>query len=80
MRFSYQPIRLDTDFGDSRSMLIFRDDRLMAILTCLGEHHEQLAGSWYLEAWFSEALTGPRRSFATVDEFRIWAETLTPIG
>ncbi len=80
MALTYQPVQLDADYGDSACMLVFRDGRLSAVLTCLGDDYDDLAGSWYLEASFSENLSGPRRNFASLDAFGEWAGTNALFG
>ena len=68
MQISFAPVTLDVAHGDDRAMLVFRDDRLMAIVSCLGEAHGMDAGRWYVEAIFTAADTGIRDTFATLAE------------
>ena len=47
-----QPIRVGTG-SDEEGMLVFDDDqRLVAVLTHLGEQYDGVSGHWYLEAGF----------------------------
>src|SRR4051812_14028912 len=53
-----EPIALPSDFGDEDGVLVFRNDRLIAVLSCLGEIHGQLKGRWYIEAHFAPQQAG----------------------
>jgi len=51
---SFQPVTLDVNHGDEAAMLVFRDERLSAIVTRLGAEHGGLAGRWFVETLFTE--------------------------
>ena len=52
MSLFLQPVRVATG-SDEEGLLVFADDqRLVAVLTRLGDQHEELSGRWFLEAGF----------------------------
>jgi hypothetical protein len=52
MTLTLQPIRVGTG-SDEEGMLVFdADQRLMAVLTHLGDQYGDVSGHWYLEAKF----------------------------
>ena len=71
-RLAFRPVTLDHEYGDTEGMLVFREDRLMAVLSRLGDLHEQLAGSWYIEASFSHGLVQVGGVFGSLPEFERW--------
>lgn len=68
MSLSFAPVTLDASHGDDRAMLVFRDDRLTAIVSCLGEAHGEVAGRWFVEAVFTDLDTIFDETFATLAE------------
>jgi len=72
MTLSFQPVTLDGNIPDCEATLVFRDGRLLAVLTHLSDIHDDLAGRWFVEAMFGNV---PRRQtpiFETVDHFGDW--------
>jgi hypothetical protein len=52
MSLTLQPVRVGTG-SDEEGLLVFDDDqRLVAVLTHLGEQYGGVSGHWYLEAKF----------------------------
>jgi hypothetical protein len=52
MSLTLQPVRVGTG-SDEEGMLVFDDDqRLLAVLTHLGDRYGEMSGHWYLEAKF----------------------------
>ena len=52
MSLTLQPVRVGTG-SDEEGMLVFDDDqRLVAVLTHLGDQYDSVSGHWYLEAKF----------------------------
>ena len=72
MSLFLQAVRVATG-SDEEGMLVFTpDQRLVAVLTCLCEHHEELSGHWFLEAGFGR-LDGPDHpTFADLDTAQEW--------
>jgi hypothetical protein len=67
-----EPVKLPADFGDDEGVLVFRDDVLLAVLSRLGEMHEDLAGHWYVEAYFPDQNSGhPPVTFRSLKEARL---------
>jgi hypothetical protein len=66
-------VRVDTGL-DEDGMLVFADDRLVAVLVRLSDAHEELgiAGHWYLETKFSLRLTGKSAPFPDLAAARAW--------
>jgi hypothetical protein len=55
MTFSFEPVSLDASNGDDEGRLVFRDGRLLAVVSCLGKGHGDAVGRWFVEAVFSAA-------------------------
>ncbi len=55
-------------------MLVFADDRLVAVLVQLSEAHEELgiAGHWHLETKFSFRLAGKPDPFPDLGAAQAW--------
>jgi hypothetical protein len=58
MSLTLQPVRVGND-SDEEGLLVFDEEqRLVAVLTHLGEQYDGVSGHWYLEAGFGR-LEGP---------------------
>ena len=51
MKVSLQPVRV-ANRHEEEGMLVFADDRLVAVLVRLSDIHEGLAGEWFVETGF----------------------------
>ena len=69
MALRFDPARLDSAFGDSEAVLAFRDGRLFAVLSRLGDLHGALMGHWYVEAVFTLNMEGLGAVFPNLDAF-----------
>lgn len=69
-----QPTKVKTTSIDSRGMLIFEDDLLIAVLVQLEEsvHGERYGGKWNLEATFDELPYPPDKVFNSLDHAERW--------
>ena len=67
----WQPVILSTCY-DSEAMLAFIDDRLVAVVSRLGDLHEGLVGQWFVEALFDDARRIPSEAFADLLETEAW--------
>lgn len=78
MSLFLQPVRVATG-SDEEGMLVFTDDqRLVAVLTRLGDQHEELSGRWFLEANFGRLDGLHHLTFADLDAAQDWiSERLT---
>ena len=72
MAVSLQTVTLDTDDPDRDGLMVFRDGKLLAILSCLSDIHEELEGRWFVEAIFGKNACLQPPTFATPDEFEQW--------
>jgi hypothetical protein len=72
MTLALQPVRVGNG-SDEDGMLVFDDrQRLMAVLTRLGDQHGEVSGCWFLEAGFGR-LDGPNHPvFADLDAAQAW--------
>ena len=72
MDLSYKDVTLDNEASDNRALLVFRNGRLLAVLSCLSDLHGELAGRWFIEVFFegTPTLVGP--IFETIAEFEEW--------
>jgi hypothetical protein len=57
VNLTLQPVRVATDY-DEDGCLVFADNRLVAVLVRLSEHHGHVAGQWFYETGFGR-LNGP---------------------
>ena len=72
MAFSFQPIGLDTDYGDSEAMLVLRDERLLAVVSYLDAIHGTLGGKWFVETIFRDLRGRPAQPFETLEDVETW--------
>ncbi len=73
MALSFQAVTLDAVSTDREATLVFREGRLLAVLTCLSDIHDDLRGHWFIEAIFGEI--PPRQAppaFETLARFEEW--------
>jgi len=72
MSLSLQSVTLDTQTSDKEALLVFRDGRLLVVLTRLGDIHCELEGHWFIEAMFGDLPVRHPPTFNTLDDFRRW--------
>ncbi len=72
MSFMLQPVRVGNG-SDEEGLLVFDEhQRLVAVLTHLGEQYDGLSGHWFLEVGFGR-LHGPTQpTFADLDAAQEW--------
>lgn len=73
MAIEFQPVTLDSGDYDKDAVLVFRDGRLMAVLTCLSDIHDDLEGKWFVEATFTGIPQVQSPTFAELAEVERWA-------
>ena len=69
-----QHVRIATGSSDEHGVLLFANDRLVAIIVCLSEpSHGSMAGRWFLEARFGElsSMRAPE-TFGDIDAAEGW--------
>jgi hypothetical protein len=77
---SFQTATLDTDTPDRNATLVFREGRLLAVLSCLSDIHGDLAGHWYIEATFGDLPGRQPRAFDSLALFEEWLATASGKG
>ncbi|PVE25257.1 hypothetical protein DC522_06940 [Microvirga sp. KLBC 81] len=72
MTLTLQPVRVANGI-DEEGMLVFdAEQRLIAVLTQLGDQYDGLSGHWYLEAGFGR-LEGPDHpTYADLEAAQEW--------
>jgi hypothetical protein len=72
MALSSQPVTLDGEGPDREGTLVFRDSRLLALLTRLDTIHGELAGRWFVETIFGDLPERQPPAFETTGAFGEW--------
>jgi hypothetical protein len=72
MNVTLQPVQVATG-AEEEGMLLFADERLVAVLVHLSEENEIAPGDWYLEAGFGP-LGGHQPTFPDLDAAQDWIE------
>ena len=72
MALSFQSVTLDTHRPDREATLVWRDGRLLAVLSCLSAIHQDLAGQWFIEAAFGDLPKRQPEAFETLALFEEW--------
>lgn len=67
----FQQVILHDDFGDDEGMLVFVNDRLVAVLSRLGQMHDTLTGRWFIEAPLCILPGDMPDTFATLQEVEV---------
>jgi hypothetical protein len=68
-----EPVRVANGY-DEEGLLVFADDRLVAVLVRLSDHHGELAGRLFLEVGFG-GLTAPGdQTFPNIEAARAYIE------
>lgn len=76
MALMYQEVTLDTDTPDRDGLCVFREGRLLAVLSHLSDMHAEVQGHWYVEALFGEAPMLQPPTFVDLPAFEDWLITL----
>ena len=72
MTLTLQPTWVATG-SDEEGMLVYADDRLVAVLVHLSEENEVAPGDWYLETGFGSRLDGPNHpTFPDLEAAQDW--------
>jgi len=66
MRLTLRPVELIGP--DREGRLVFLEERLVAVLSKLGELHEDATGHWFLEASFTPTSRSGAGPFATLED------------
>ncbi len=69
----FHPVPVHTASGDEDGRLALVDGRLVAVLVRLGdEAHEEMVGTWFLEAGFGPCARVAAPMFKSLDAVRSW--------
>jgi hypothetical protein len=72
MNLTLQPVRVGNG-SDEEGLLVFNgEQRLLAVLTHLGEQYDGLSGHWYLEAGFGRLQAQDPPTFADLEAAQEW--------
>jgi hypothetical protein len=72
MTFTLQPVQVGNGVDEDGMLVFDGQQRLLAVLTHLGEQYDGVSGHWYLEASFGR-LEGPSHpTFATLEAAQDW--------
>ena len=73
MALRLQPVQVATGL-DEEGMLVFAEDRLIAVLVQLSDAHEEvgLTGHWFLETGYGRRLAGEHPTFPDLDAAEAW--------
>ncbi len=72
MSFTLQPMWVATGVDEEGMLVLDERERLVAVLTRLGEPHDGLAGRWFLEAGFGHLDEPDHTTFADLDAAQDW--------
>ena len=72
MALVFQPATLAADSPDSEATIVFRDGRLLAVLSRLSDIHDDLQGFWFVEAAFTRLPPRAPQAFASLSAFEPW--------
>jgi hypothetical protein len=75
MNVRFEEITLDTDL-DFEARLVFRDNRLAAIVSRLSEFHDEFSGHWFVEAVFDGKLRTRTDVFPDLTDVEMWVSSL----
>ena len=72
MSFMLQPVRVGNGSNEEGLLVFNGQQRLVAVLTHLGDQYDGVSGHWYLEAGFGR-LDGPNHpTFPDLDTAQDW--------
>ena len=72
MGITLRPVQIETGSSDHEGMLVFDENRLLAILVRLSELHENDAGIWHLE--YGPTFGRHPGTFANLEQAVSWIE------
>lgn len=72
VRVAFQPVKVLTGSPDTDGMVVTADGYLVAVLVRLGAMHDELEGSWFLEAAMGVSGRPPGDVFDSIDDAIEW--------
>ena len=73
MDLTFQPVCVANGY-DEEGLLVFADNRLVAVLVRLSNHHGELAGRIFLEVGFGGLSAPGDETFPTIEAARAYIE------
>jgi hypothetical protein len=70
MNLDFRPVRVATGSDDEEGLLAFAGERLVAVLVRLSNLHDDMAGSWFVEASFG--LRDEHQTFTDLPSAEAW--------
>lgn len=70
MNLKFEPVMVHTGSDDEEGLLVFANDRLVAVLVRLSKQHEKSAGCWFVESSFG--IRDRHRTFTDVSSAEAW--------
>jgi hypothetical protein len=70
MTLRLEPVLVDTGSDDEEGLLVFSNDRLVAVLVRLSDQHDSSAGSWFIESSFG--IRDGHRTFPDLTAAQEW--------
>lgn len=77
---TFEPVTLDASHEDVEGRLIYREGRLLAIATRLGDGHGEAAGCWFVEVMFNDEAEPLHGTFASLEEMGARLRAGTRVG
>jgi xanthine dehydrogenase iron-sulfur cluster and FAD-binding subunit A len=71
MNIRFEPVMLDSD-EDANARLVFRGERLAAVVSRLDDLHDRLAGRWFIEAVFDGHSRPINDTFPALADVEAW--------
>ena len=72
MTLTLQSIRVATGFNEDGMMVLYEQQRLLAVLTHISDENEVAPGQWYLEAGFGRLDGISHPTFADLNAAQEW--------
>jgi hypothetical protein len=79
MTVQLQPVTLHGPSPDNEGLLLFIDDRLLAVLTRLSSLHEGRAGQLFVEAIFGDIPLPKDHLLPDVEAAKAWVNQAAPV-
>ena len=70
MTLRLEPVLVETGSDDEQGLLVFSNDRLVAVLVRLSDQHDSSAGSWFVESSFG--IREAHRTFTDLTAAQEW--------
>jgi hypothetical protein len=75
MIVEFQPVVLASEFDEGSALLAYRDGKLIAVVSRLGESYDELSGRWCIEACFDGSCPASWQTFDDIGAVEAWIVT-----